>query len=107
MLDVGVEPAVGVGDELFRVGLQVAVGVAGQPEVRRLADEHAVVEHLQRARQDQPSRKTVFLSILPSSFGIFEDADAAERLALAGRGDVVHVAAHLDDPQAAVADPSR
>ncbi len=102
MLDVGVEPAVGVGDQFLGVGAQVAVGVASQPEVGRFADEHAAIEHLQRSRQYQLVEEDRLLVHLPVVIEIFEDADASERLALAGRGDVAHVAEHLDDPQPAV-----
>ena len=46
-------PAVGVADQILGVGLEVAVGVLHQPEVRRLADEHALIQDLERARQHQ------------------------------------------------------
>ena len=65
VLDVGVEPPVGVGDELLGVGAQVAVGVAGEPEVGRLADEHAAIEHLQRPRQNQLVEEDRLLVHLP------------------------------------------
>ncbi len=37
----------------FVSALQIAVRVAHQPDVRRLADEHAAVEHLDRARHHE------------------------------------------------------
>ena len=42
VLGVALEPAVVVADEILRVGLEVAIRVAREPEVRRFRDEDAV-----------------------------------------------------------------
>jgi hypothetical protein len=97
--------AVGVGDPLFRVGLQIAVGVTRQPQVRRFGDEDATIEHLERARQHQLVEKDGLLVHLPVAVGVLEHADAADWLQLGRRRHVLHVARHLDDPQASIRIP--
>ena len=105
MLDVPLLVAVAVAHQGLAVRLEVAVGVTRQPQVRRLADQHALVEHLQRARQDQPIDEHRLLVHPAVAIGVLEHADAAERRALVGRGEILHVAEHLDHPHAAVGVP--
>ena len=102
-------PAVQVGHQLLRVHPQVAVGVAHQPEIRRLADQHAAVEHLQRARRGSGRRRTP--SACPScrrgsvsSSTTTRPIGSQVRLR---RGEIRHEARHLDDPQPARRHPSR
>ena len=102
MLDVRVTAAVLVRDEILRIGLEVAVRVAHQPEIRRLTDEHAVSEHLQRSRKDQPLGEHGPLVHPAIVVRILEHHDPTERLVLVGGGDRVHVADHFDDPHAAL-----
>ncbi len=102
MLDVGFQPAVVVGDELFRIGAEIAVRVAGEPQVGRFGDQHTVRQHFERARQHQLVEEHRLLVHPPVIIEILEDADPSERLALAGRGDVRHVAEHLDYPHASI-----
>ena len=66
-------------DELLGVGLQIAVGVAREPEVRRLGDEHAAVEHLQRARQHEAVEEDRLLVHLAVAVRVLEHDDAAGR----------------------------
>ena len=94
-----------IGDELLAVGVKIAVGVAGEPQVGRFGDEHAAIEDLQRARQDQLVEEDGLLVHLAVAVAIFEHADAAERLVLGRCGDVLHIADHLDDPEPALRIP--
>ncbi len=105
VLDVGLQAAVLIGDELLAVGLEIAVGVAGEPQVGRFGDEHAAIEDLQRARQDQLVEEDGLLVHLPVAVAIFEHADAAQRFVLGRCGDVLHIADHLDDPEPALRIP--
>ena len=105
VLDVGLGLAVGLGDNILRVRDQVAVGVARQPEVGRLRNQRAALEDLERAGQHELVEEDGLLVHRPVVVGVLEDADAAGRLKL-GRGwHVLHVAGHLDDPQAAARVP--
>jgi len=63
----GARPEIAV-NELFHVGLAVAVCVFHEPEDRRLADEQPAIHAHDAAGHDQPSAKTVRLSIRPSPF---------------------------------------
>ncbi len=94
-----------IGDELLAIGAKIAVRVLEQPEVRRLRDEHAAVEHLQPARQDEAVLKNGALVHAAVVVRVFEHDDLADRLVLAFRVDVGHVARHLDHPHAAFAVP--
>jgi hypothetical protein len=80
-----------IGDELLAVHLQIAVGVAHEPQVRGLADEDAAIEDFQRSREHQSLGEHGPLVHLP--------------VELPARLDVGHVAGHLDSPQAAVSVP--
>jgi hypothetical protein len=105
VLDVRVETAIRVGDELLRVGLEVAVGVLHQPEIRRLANQDTMIEHRQRARKNESVREDRPLVHRAVVVGVFEDDDSTDRIVLPGRLDVVHITRHLDDPEAAVGIP--
>ena len=88
------------GDLLLLVHPEVAVGVVHQPGVRGLADEHALVEHFQRPRQDQAVGEHGPLVHLPVVVHVLEDDDAADRLHVGlGRREIRHEARHLDRPQ--------
>ena len=75
--------------------------------MRRLGDEHALVEHLQGPRQDEAVDEDGLLVHLAVAVRVFEHADAAGRLALVRGGQVLHVSDQLDDPHAVPSDPSR
>ena len=107
VLDVRIAPAEGVRHALFRVGAKIAVGVAREPEVRRLGDEDAVLEDLDRPRQHETVEEHRLLVHPPVVVRILEDTDAAGRLELARRRQILHVAEHLDHPHAPLRCPSR
>ena len=79
VLRVALEPAVVVADEILRVGFEVAISVAREPEVRRFRDENAAIQDLDRARQDQLVEKDRPLVHLAVVVLILEDSDATER----------------------------
>ena len=101
VLGVALEPAVVVADEILRVGFEVAIGVAREPEVRRFRDENAAIEDLDRARQDQLVEKDRPLVHLAVVVLILEDRDATERFSRICARRVRHEPEHLDDPQPA------
>ncbi len=105
VLDGRLPPAVLIGDQILRIRLQIPVGVFHQPEIRRLADQHAVGEHLERPRQDEPVGEHRAFVHLPVGVGVLEHDDPAGRLVLVRSLDVVHVAGHLDRPEAAIGVP--
>ena len=105
VLDVRFLSPVLIRDELFAIGPQIAVGVLKQPEVRRLRDEHAAIEHFQPARQDEAVLKHRALVHAAVVVRVFEHDNLADRRVLTLRVDVGHVAGHLDGPHAAVAVP--
>ena len=84
VLDVGVATAVRVGDQFPAVHLEITVRVAHQPEVRRLPDQHAVIENLQRTSQHQAIGEHRALVHLAVGVRVLEDDDPAERLELSG-----------------------
>ena len=91
-----------VGDELLRVRLQVAVRVLHQPEVRRLADQHAASSTFSARGMTSLSANTVRLSIRPSSL---VSSSTTTRLigSRESRPDSVgQKCGHLDRPQPAV-----
>ena len=106
VLDAAVRVAVGVDDEVLGVGLEVAVGVFHQPQVRRLADEHAVIEHLQGARHRQLVGEHGLLVHRAVAVRVFQHADPVERLARVPPGRVGQEGQHLEHPQPAVRDRS-
>ena len=89
--------------DLARVGLQIAVGVLRE-------DQAAAARSTSTPRSStftvrgwtSPSRKTVRLSIFPSSSVSSSTTTSADRLVFALAVERRHEAAHLDDPQAAV-----
>ena len=105
VLRVPIPPSELIGDQRLRIRAQIAVGVAHEPDVRRLADQHAMVEHLERPRQDQPVGEHRPLVHPAVAVGILQHDDAADRVVLVAPGDVVHVAGHLDRPQASLRIP--
>ena len=94
--------AVRVGHQLLGVGAQIAVGVARQPEIRRLGDQHAAVEDLQGARQHEAVEEDRPLVHLPVIVHVFEDDDPAGGIAFRGRGEIGHEPRHFDRPQPSV-----
>ena len=80
MLDAAVRVAVGVDDHVLGVGLEVAVGVLHQPQVRRLSDR------ARRARAPSARAASAACRRTPSSCPscrrrrVFEDADAIDGL---------------------------
>ena len=70
---------------LASVGLQVAVGIAGQDQLRRRDDEHAVLEHLHRARLDQSVEEHGARVGAAVVVGVLEHDDLPDRGVLAGR----------------------
>ena len=93
--------AVVVADEILGVGLEIAVGVLHQPQVRRLADEHALIEHLERARQHQLVGEHRALVHHAVAVRVFEDGDVVDRLARIRAVRLRHEARHLEHPHAA------
>jgi hypothetical protein len=106
LLDSGLAPPVLRGHQLLRVHPQVAVGVAHQPDIRRLPDERAAIEHLQRSGEDQPvgeDRAFVHHAVVVR---VLEHHDAADRVHVGFRcGKVGHEPGHFDDPEAALGIP--
>ena len=101
VLGVALEPAVVVADQILRIGFEIAVGVAREPEVRRFRDENAAIQNLDRARQDQLVEKDRPLVHLAVVVLILEDGDATERFSRICARRVRHEPQHLDDPQPA------
>ena len=76
-------------------------GLDGIPEERgRLADEHAAVGEAERARHDELVEEDSFLVHHAVAVRVLEDADAVDGFQLARGRRRVHVAGHLDDPDA-------
>ena len=105
VLRIRVETAVLVGDERFRIHPQIAVGIAHQPRVRWLADKHAAVEDLHRARQNQAVGEHRALVHPAVAVLVLQHDDAADRIVLVLATDVAHVAGHLDDPESSLEIP--
>ena len=106
-LDAAFQPPVVVRDELLRVGFQIAVRVAHEPEAAGLADEHAADRAPSRARgRISPSANTVRLSILPSWL-VSSSTTTLPIGSRFGSGACKsrHEAGHLDDPQPPVGIP--
>ena len=98
VLDAAVRVAVGVDDRVLGVGLEVAVGVLHQPQIRRLTDQHAVIEHLQGARHRQLVGEHRLLVHPAVVVGVLEHADPVERLARVAPGRVRQEGQHLERP---------
>ena len=99
VLDTGLAAAVGIADELLRVGLEIAVGVLHQPQVRWLSDQDAVVGHLDRSRQHQLVREHGPLVHDAVAILIFQDDNVVDRLARVHRVRFGHEPGHLENPQ--------
>ena len=103
MLDIA-DPAEAVLDHFLGVGLEIAVGVAGLDQIRRLADQGAIViQDLEGARQHQLVQEDGALVEDAVAIGILKDHDIADRL-----GHVDHlladgIALHFDHPEPAIA----
>jgi hypothetical protein len=88
-------------ERLHLVGLAVAVGVAGEEDVGRCADEHAVApdRHARGERERLEEDRARVVGAVAVSILEGDDASAGREVA----GDAVRVVVHLRDPQAAVA----
>ncbi len=82
VLDVRFSSPVLIRNELLAIGPQIAVGVLKQPEVRRLCDEHAAIEHFQPARQDEAVLKHRALVHAAVVVRVFEHHNLADGLVL-------------------------
>ena len=106
LLDARLAASVLIGDELLLVHLQVAVGVLHQPHVRRLGDQHAGIEDLQRSGEDQVVGKDRALVHAAVVIGVFEHDDLADRLhERFGSLKIRDEPWHLDDPEASLQIP--
>ena len=102
VLRIALEPAELTGDQLLGIHLQVAGGVLHQPEVRRLGDEHAPIQHLDRAGEHQPIREDRPLVHASVAVGVLQDDNPADWLVLVRPGQIGHESRHLDRPEPAV-----
>jgi hypothetical protein len=90
-----------VGDQLLRIGFEIAVGVPHHPEAARFPDEHPVIEHFQGARQDQTIGEDRSLVHDAVVIGILEHDHVPDRVQVRFlRLQVPDEPRHLDDPQA-------
>ena len=89
-------------DRGFLVGLAVAIRVAGEPKVGRVADEHAAAQHFYGAHEAEAIHVNGALVHPAVLVGVLEHHDAVDALVFALAVDVGHVAAHLGDPEPAV-----
>jgi hypothetical protein len=94
--------AVIVRDQLFVVGFAVVVGVAHEPEIRRLCDQHAIGDECEGAREDQSARELGALVHAAIVVRVFERGDRADGRVFADAVHIGHVSAHLDDPHSAI-----
>ncbi len=105
-LDPSFATTVPVGHELTRVGVEVAVRVAHQPQVWRLADEHAVFQHLDRPRENETVGEDGSLVHHAVMVRVFEHHDPANRIEVRlRRGQRLDESGHLDHPDAALRIP--
>ena len=101
MLHVPHLEAIAIADQILRVGFEVVVRVAHEPEVRWLCDEDATLEHLQGARQHETVEEDRLLVHLPVAVRVLKHDDAPARLTFVRRFQVGHVPEQLDDPHPA------
>ena len=87
---------------LAGVGLQVAVGVLGENQLRRRDHQHAAVEHFDGARHDEAVEEHGALVDLAVIVGVLEHRDVGDGRVLPLACEIRHEPAHLDHPQAAV-----
>jgi hypothetical protein len=91
-----------VSNQLLRVRLEIAVGVAHQPDASGFADKDAVIEHFQGARQDQTICEDGPLVHDTVVIRILENHDVPDWIQVwLLRLQVSDEAGHLDDPQPA------
>jgi len=93
------------GDQLFRVHLEIAVGVVHQPQVRWFRDEHAAIEDLDRPRQDEAIGEHGSLVHPAVTVDILQHHDASDRFVFVGTGEIRHESGHLNHPQPALEVP--
>ena len=105
MLDVG-EPAEPGGEQILLVGDAVVVGVGELPHLVGVRlhrqDRIGTVGH-DEAREHELVDEDLVRLVLAVVVLVLVHRDAADRIQLAGRVRVLHVAAHLEDEQPAVA----
>ena len=108
LVDERVGGVMGVGgveaheDFFAGVGLAVAVGVADEPEIRRLHDEQAVLVELKAGRAIQVVEVVGEFVGFAVTVGVFEDDDAVTEL---GGGGAARVVGPDGDPEAALGVP--
>lgn len=89
-------------DERLLIGFSIAVPVAAEPKVGRLAHEDPVAVQGDGPRQDEAVEEDGAAPKTPRGIRVREHDDPALRLILFRAIEIGHVALHLDDPQAPV-----
>jgi hypothetical protein len=105
VLDVRLASAIGVGDELLSIGAKIAIRILKQPQVRRLPDQHAAVEHLEPSRQDETILKDGALVHAAVTIRVFKYDNLPDGCVFARRLNVPHVPRHLNGPETPLAIP--
>ena len=80
----------------------ITVGVAAEPKMRRLGDEHAVSDQRHRAGQHQSIHEYAALVVATVTVGVLEHRDHADGFALVLAVGIGHEAAHLQHPESAI-----
>ena len=94
-----------VGESRLLVAGAIAIGVAAKDQIGRNADQHALGQHRDRARQYQAVEEDIAPVHRAVAVLVLQHHDASDRGVLALARDVRHEAAHLDDVEAALVVP--